>query len=491
MQLEKVTAEIRPRGRWESIDLGCALVRENFGKVMNAWFLTVIPLWFVIISLCQLIPNAEAAAWLAGLFCLWTLPFCDRIPLFILSRRLFGDDPSWMELWKSLPGILSRRFFLTLVLGPMNLGRGLSQPVVQLEGLKGKAYRERVRLLSRNGGEGASQASMISLLLVLATMFSMLFIFFTMVGLFGDEIVIEEFWVDHVLGSNATFMPAPYVWILVGLMLSAITMIEPFCVGAGFAMYINSRTITEGWDIELAFKRMSERVNGLVQTSGKVLVLLFAIGLTWGEALASNERLDQVMEHDDFIVHTEIVDVAVETDNGSWFDFMENWQLAGIGVIATLIFYLVIIALVVGLVWLIYANRHVFAGANIPQSGGESSRRVSSVMGMVVSPESLPDDIAQAAREAWIAGQHHQALSLLYRGSISALIHQDEVQIESSDTESDCLRAVTGKVTAEREQYFSTLTKVWMGLAYGNVMPHDATAASMIQEWPFGKEGES
>ncbi len=488
MQLEKVTAEIRPRGRWESIDLGCALVRANYGKVMSAWLLTAVPLWFIIVSLCQLISNAEVGAWLAGVLCLWVVPFCDRIPLWVLSRRLFGDDPSCMDVLKSLPGLWSKRLLLTVLCGPLDLGRGLSQPVMQLEGLKGKAYKHRVRVLARNGGEGASQASMIGLVLVLATMFSMLFVFFTTVGLFGDEILIEEFWVDHVLGSDAVFMPAPYVWILVGLMLSAITVIEPFCVGAGFAIYINSRTVTEGWDIELAFKRMSERVNGMMQTAGKVLTLVIAAGLCIGEACASNERLERVMADGDFEVHTEVIEVPVDRERWSWWDIGDGWQLEGLGAIANVIFYLIVASLVAGLIWLIHSNRHIFSGAAIAQDGGRSSARVRSVMGMVVSPESLPDDIAKAAREAWDTGEHHLAMSLLYRGSISALIHQDEVVIESSDTESDCLRAVLGHVADARGQYFSRLTQAWMRLAYGNMLPSDSAADEMIGAWPFGKE---
>ncbi|MGJ8672430.1 hypothetical protein [Rubritalea sp.] len=488
MKLEKVTAEIRPRGRWESIDLGCALVRENYGRVISAWLLCVVPLWFVIIALCQLIPSEEARPWIAGFLCIWLLPFFDRIPLFVLSRRLFGEDSHWRDLVRALPGMLSRRLFFTLLLGPFDLGRGLSQPVMELEGLKRKAYRERVNLLSRNGGEGASQASMICFILVLATMFSMFFVTLSVIGLFGDSVVLDEFWVDHVLGSDAEFIQAPFVWGIVGLMLSAVTLVEPFYVGAGFAIYINSRTVTEGWDIELAFKRMSERVNGILKSTGKTLAILLSCVLFFSaDGQASNERLDQVVEHEDFVVHTEIIDVPVkQTDSAE--DFSGNW--AWVEPLAQLIFWGVIIALAVGIGWLIYANRHVFTRVKLPDGAKlpTGAPKVSSVMGMDITPESLPDDIVAAARKAWDRREYQQALSLLYRGAISAIVLQDEIEIADGDTELDCLRTVTANVSAERGEYFDRLTSCWMHLAYGSTEPSDEDGVWLLRYWPFSKE---
>ncbi|MEO1856937.1 MAG: hypothetical protein ABGY95_06180, partial [Rubritalea sp.] len=465
MKLEKVTAEIRPRGRWESIDLGCALVRENYGKVMNAWFVTVVPLWFCIIALSQFWPWAEGRPWIAGLLCIWILPICDRIPLFVLSRRLFGEDSTIKDLLKALPSMFFRRFFVTLFMGPLNLARGLSQPVMELEGLKGKAYSQRVSLLSRNGGEGASQAAMVSLVLVLASMFSMLFVFFSLLGLFGDSIVIEEFWVDHVLDSDADFMPIPYVWIMVGLMLSAVTLVEPFYVGAGFSMYINSRTITEGWDIELAFKRMSERVNCVLKTTGKsllmTLVTLLCFSLSHPPLEASNDRLDKVMANEDFEIRSEIVQVPKKSGNPS----LGSGGLAlfgALGVVSTILFWGILIALIIGVCWLIHTNMHVFRGTG--RANLASPPTVRSVMGMDVTPESLPKDIVAAAKAAWDARNHQLALSYLYRGSISWTINEMAVEIEEADTENDCVLRVQQAGQQAVTDYFSGLTKHWVNL---------------------------
>jgi hypothetical protein len=488
VKLEKVTAEIRPRGRWESIDLGCALVRENYGKVMSVWFITVVPLWFCIIALSQFWPWAEGRPWIAGFVCLWILPLCDRIPLFVLSRRLFGEDSTTKELLKAIPKMFCRRFFITILMGPLNLARGLAQPVMELEGLKGKAYSQRVNLLSRNGGEGASQAALVSLVLVLGSMFSMLFVLFSVVGLFGDSIVIEEFWIEHVLDSDAVFMPVPYVWIILGLMLSAVTLVEPFYVGAGFAMYINSRTITEGWDIELAFKRMSERVSSVLQSTGKSLLITLAaflcFSLSQTSVEGSNERLDKVMADDDFEIRSEIIQVPKIESSSS--NSSGGLALFGaLGVFSVIFFWVILIALIIGICWLIYSNMHVFKVTG--RATSSSVPRVRSVMGMDVTPESLPEDIVAAARAAWDARDHQLALSYLYRGSISWVVNEMAIEIEEGDTENDCVQRVEQSGKDVESRYFSALTNHWVKLAYGKIEPDVHDFSSLCTSWPFTK----
>jgi hypothetical protein len=489
VKLENVTAEIRPRGRWESIDLGCALVRENYGRVMGAWFLFVLPLWIGIVAMSQLIENDELRPWVAGLICIWSIPLCDRIPLFVLSRRLFGEDSDWRTIFRALPRMLLRLDFVSVLLGPLALSRGLATPVRELEELRGSAYRERVNLLSRNGGEGASQAALISLVLVLSSMFSMLFIYAAMLGLFGDSLVWENFWVEHIVSSDAAFMPAAYGWFICALVLSAVSLIEPFYVGAGFAMYINSRTVTEGWDIELAFKRMNRRVSALKRGSGGLMLLLTGLVFaTFSKVEGSNQVLDEVMAQEEFTIHSEIIEVPVPRvrEESSPSNFSLGW-LSGL---SHLLFWVLGVIGVCLLAWLLYRNRYLLQG------GGSTTRKdvsheVSSVMGMDVTSDSLPEDIVQAARMAWDAGQQHEALSLLYRGAIAAIVQDDSVVLLEYFTELDCLRAIRHSENKSSVDYFSKLTDGWMRHAYGGELLANTEAAMLFDSWPYGRGGSA
>jgi hypothetical protein len=108
------------------------------------------------------------------------------------------------------------------------------------------------------------------------------------------------------------------------------------------------------------------------------------------------------------------------------------------------------------------------------------------VMGMEVAPESLPPDIPAAAMELWRVGRRQEAMSLLYRGTISRLIATGGVEIAESDTESDCLRRVAAEAAAHAG-YFSGLTETWMRLAYGRSAPPDEAMQELCASWPFAE----
>jgi len=106
-------------------------------------------------------------------------------------------------------------------------------------------------------------------------------------------------------------------------------------------------------------------------------------------------------------------------------------------------------------------------------------------MGMDVRPESLPDDIAAAARQAWSDGDTQLAMSLLYRGSIAWLVNSEALPIEESDTEGDCLRRVQLVGDKPYAPYFSNLTEAWVTIAYGKKKLADSLVTDLCDQWPF------
>ena len=92
---------------------------------------------------------------------------------------------------------------------------------------------------------------------------------------------------------------------------------------------------------------------------------------------------------------------------------------------------------------------------------------VSHVRDLDVRPESLPDDIGAAAWALWQAGQVAAALSLLYRGALSRLIHRFEVPIQSATTEGECLDLARGRVDASALRYLTQLVRAWEASTYG------------------------
>ncbi|MCP5536578.1 MAG: hypothetical protein H7A51_10145 [Akkermansiaceae bacterium] len=494
MRLEDVTAEIRPRVPWESIDLGCALARRHIGALWKSWLVTVVPLWILLALLLRNHP-----VWFM-LVSWWLKPLYDRVPLLVVSRALFGAVPSVLEVLKAWPRLLVRRLWFALVVGRFSPARGLSMPVSELEGLRRDAYRQRVNLLERNGGEGATMATLAGLLLEQVAAFGMVMLVFMMV----PANVSEQWWRsigDFFDYSEFEEVSMSMLWVLAVVRLLSFTLMEPFYVAAGFALYINSRTLTEGWDIELAFKRLGSRLENMRNGAGVMVMVLLAVcgsllasaptasardagartGLHEGSA---QKEIKEVLDSEDFTVHYRVEDVPVEKSSAS---SSSSGGSGGVGMPAAfgnLIFIVVLAAVVAGLVYLIYANRHVFTseGLAAQKDRGPKTREV---MGMTITPESLPDDVVSAARKAWRDGQHQLALSYLYRGSITWLVHRADVPIIESDTEADCLRHVQAMQDERVTPYFSNLTNSWIGMAYGKQKPDDHAMEHLCDSWPF------
>ena len=92
---------------------------------------------------------------------------------------------------------------------------------------------------------------------------------------------------------------------------------------------------------------------------------------------------------------------------------------------------------------------------------------VSHVRDLDVRPESLPDDVGAAAWALWQAGRVPEALSLLYRGALSRLIHQHRVPITASATEGECLELARARLEAPALRYVTQVVRAWEASTYG------------------------
>lgn len=88
-----------------------------------------------------------------------------------------------------------------------------------------------------------------------------------------------------------------------------------------------------------------------------------------------------------------------------------------------------------------------------------------------IRPESLPDDIGQAARALWDSGQPRRALALLYRGLLSRLVHAHGAAVRESTTEGDCIGLARRHLQEDGATYAATLVRTWQSAVYGARMP--------------------
>ncbi len=474
MRLEDVTAEIRPRSDWEAVDLGFAMVRRDFWRCFIVWWLALLlPLlvagWFL----------REMPLVLAALFWWWK-PAGSRMVLFELSRRLFGEQPGWKAVFREIPRAWFRRFFYRMVIARFSPWLPVTLAVEDLEGLHGKAYRQRAKQLARRG-DGVVMWLYFAADLTAAWLALSIFAIVIMMMPEGEsgpwQAALEAFDRDRPFE-----IPLVISWTAAGCAMLGMALVDLFVTGAGFGIYVNNRTWLEGWDVELAFKRLGQRLGRIAAMLVLVASMFFPAPLQARESLPDQDIISEVKAHGDFKVHSEThkVPVSKSKSGGSWGGF-GNIP----GYVALIFGYTVLAVVIALLVWVIWRNRHAF---RLPKGADGRSKEAPSarmVMGMEVTAESLPKDIPSAAWALWAAGRRHEALAMLYRGTISKVIDVARVEILESDTEGDCLRRVVDAGGAAHPDYFKGLTGTWMRLAYAAQEPPEVEVRALCDSWPF------
>jgi hypothetical protein len=153
MRLEDITVTLRPRQPWESVDLGCAMVRRDYGGIMALWACTVLPLWILVAVLLRSVPACiPLVVW-------WLKPLYDRVPLFFLSRAAFGVRPTFLETWKQWPRLWITNCLPALLWRRLSFIRSFALPSQMLEGLRGAAVKQRIRTLAMDGGSSGVSMS--------------------------------------------------------------------------------------------------------------------------------------------------------------------------------------------------------------------------------------------------------------------------------------------------------------------------------------------
>jgi hypothetical protein len=114
---------------------------------------------------------------------------------------------------------------------------------------------------------------------------------------------------------------------------------------------------------------------------------------------------------------------------------------------------------------------------------GAAYRPADTLFGLSVVPESLPEDVPAAAVAAARAGRLREALSLLYRGALSALVYRHQLRFEPGDTESDCMRLAARALPRPAVSYFATLVGAWQGAAYAGRAPDVGRVEALADDW--------
>ena len=517
MQLEELKLGLRRRNPWEALDLGLVMLRQWRGPVYRAWFATFIPFALLVMALLWQWPM------LATFFIWWLKPLFDRILLKVFAEAAFGPAPSVRKVWRALPSLLRHSGLIAgLTLRRFNPGRAFELPVWQLEGQKGKTGRARLRILSRRTSSYALWLMLVCTHIVVIFEFGLVGIVDLLAPSDGQSL---SSWTDLLVGESSD----SYVHVFNLAWLLAESIVEPFYVAAGFSLYLNRRSELEGWDIEVAFRRMSERLRQTAGTSATklgrlamiaVLAASFSFLLIAPDAARAEEAQCDLtsaaqtsatpVNRPDGAIKKHVEKILADpvfgkkTEELSWrprkTDKPEKaaetpWWAKKLIELADLLargtrglIYVVVLAAIAALLVVLYRCRHFVLGSKRPPI-----RLPETLFGLDLRPASLPADISVAALAEVDAGRYVAALSLLYRGALAALIRKQHIEFRSGDTEDSCLRRVNGHIDADAAGYFAQLLDAWKRAAYAELPPDADSARDLCQRWArhFAEQGRS
>lgn len=482
MRIEAVNAEIRPRDSWEAMDLGLALARRDFWSLWGLWWLLASP-WLLVAWWWKEHPFV----WLFVFW--WFRPAQSRLLVFSVSRRLFGEKPRFRDLAGFALQLASPMRWGRLTWGRLSPWLAVAMPVEELEGLKGSALRRRMHLVVNRASGATIRLTLFSGLLVpwvALALIAMGLLFLPR----GQSEAWEIQW--ELWSANGVFFPPLMIgWTFSAGMAMAISLVDVFATGAGFGLYLNNRSWIEGWDVELVFKRLAERlraVAALVVGAGVCLMAWGGAGTAAGAQQGDRERevIARVLEHEDFEVYSETIRVPKEItpDMGSSSVLGSVFSATGWLVLAVST-----VAVVALIVFLFHRYRHSLGGRG--GGAGKTERRKAMVIGSLpLEIDQLPGDPASVAARWWAEGRRREALALLYRAAIAWLVEHRQLEIGEALTEYDCMRRVEEGQGGGLAGYFRNLTEKWVALAYGNRPPSELEVEALCREWPF-KEGKA
>ncbi|WP_226648862.1 DUF4129 domain-containing protein [Microbulbifer variabilis] len=531
MQIKNLAVRARLRSPWESIDLGIALARKHWLPMFLVWLL---PAALLLGALAWVFPGHPG--W--SMFAIWWLkPVFDRLPLFMISRALFGTPVSALAALKEFFKHNRTDWLAWITIRRLSATRSFDMPVTVLEQSKGSARSARLSVLHRKHSGAATWLTLTgihleSFLLIAAFILIYLFI--------PEQVAANIDWAPLLRGETLALE-----WVSNVLCVLIMAAVAPFYIVSGFCLYIGRRIELEGWDIEIQFRDLAERHQRSLQASKSAagrssplasVLLLCALACTTlapapqaqAESLENpqqaQQRIDEVLAGEDFhnieqVSGWRLKDLGEEEQEKipewlielfewlfKWFtgDPPENEDSSEINwgaLIAKPIELLLWIAVIAGLIYLGWRHREAILSSLRWQHTPKKKVEVpETLFGLDVRQSSLPDDVCAEVLRLWQAGEQRTGLGLLYRATLSHLIEDFHFHFGDHLTESECAQLVSRRhrtaddtlrpVSAPLSQFVQQLTGSWQQLAYAHRPPADPQVSELCQQWQevFGND---
>ncbi|RON34009.1 DUF4129 domain-containing protein [Pseudomonas brassicacearum] len=503
MRLSDATAVIRPRTTWEAMDLGVLLSQRHRRLLMTSWAIVTLPIFALLSWMLWDSPS------LAVFIFWWLKPAFDRLPLYILSKAMFGETPTLKQALRQFPQLLKPQLLVSLTWRRLSLSRSFLMPVVQLEGLNGEPRQHRLQVLLQRNAGAARWLTIIGVHLETALWIGLMVLFY----LFLPQQVELDWswqtlitaatqdwrWLEHL--TNAFYALVLIVW-------------EPVYVACGFSLYLNRRTVLEAWDIELVFRRMRQRLTSAAVTLLLATFLLMPTAQTvWAAepvispdsprlldqpltSQASRDSIKAILDQPPFKNKESVTRYRFREDKPAadtaddnapeWLEallkLLDNQRFGAAATLIEVVLWGVVIGAIGLLIWHYRDGLQAFVSRRPALNSKVARPLPQQAFGMDLNRETLPADIAASAEHLW---QTHprEALGLLYRGLLSHLLHDFNMALKPADTEGQVLERIEHLQQPALLAFSKNLTGHWQNMAYGHRLPPAHVQRELCDGW--------
>ena len=499
MELERISVVLRPRAPREALDLGAAMLRANAAAVWSAWFAFTVPVFV----LCNALGVLLGLPWLGLVLVWWLKPLFDRLPLYVLSRAVFDRAPTWRETLRGQRQWSWRSTLAGLTWLRIDSSRALRLPLDLLEGAPRKQRSARWKVLRRRIVADTSLLTYGCLQFELVLFLSVWLLALLLIPHEWRPESLSDFFGRDVHGAST-----PWILLAATVAYLAMSAIEPLYVACGFALYLNRRTQLEAWDIDLAFRRLRARLQGLGKVFGVLLLCAGALPLSVRAAVAEApprpvvSSLDKVFGQAPDSADRRFAEAVAEVYRDPRFGGehkVRRWTfkytpkpdtrvqempfplLAGVlAAVFKGLLWLLLIGAVAALVWFAWRWRGRLAPAADEPAPALSHGQQASAE----APALLPADLAGATRALWQARRRREALALLYRGCVERTAQLLQLPLSTEATEADWLRQAAAIEDPARAQRVIAIVRTWQFAAYADRYPDDAAIEQLLSGWP-------
>ncbi len=477
------------------MDAGFTLARAHYTKLVILWMGFSLPVFlFCVFIQVQL-------GWSLMLFVWWWFKPLYELPVtFYLSRALFSEPLSIRAAWKMTLSQLGKQFTTYLTFARLSTARSMTAGVVFLEQLPRQKRATRISTLML-----VPTRHLVLLLSCLHIEIIISYALITVIGgLFLSEYMADIDWEAVILFASESQSLTAWVLTTSFTTFVAAALVAPFFVSGGFLIYINRRMQLEAWDIEHRFRRINPR-----GVSAALSVLLVCVCLITSEPTIAVERaqalksptevaveVQEILAQEDFGA-TKTRKVPKFKDDGdddddepfdtSWLDWMGDGSASSFAGFMKVLLWLMIAVFAGLLIYTVlqFKQPNLKRANSLSRTGRDGEDAKSHPL-----TQNLPLDIVASAEQLLQRGERRQALSILFRGALRAVMEQYDLKVSRGATESDCKLSVSSVATANQQQTFVKLMGIWQKEAYANQPQQEQTIASLIKDWNHAFTGQ-